>query len=81
MIWLLKLLFDQNSIIINHKFNGDFNSHIIFSKNTSGLSKIIPLEYPQQTLQILLTKITKNVLFVTLTTHIFRVSISVLASV
>ena len=32
MIWLLKLQFDQNSIIINHKSNADFNSHIIFSK-------------------------------------------------
>ena len=24
MMWLLKLPFDQNSIMINHKFNGDF---------------------------------------------------------
>jgi hypothetical protein len=29
MSWLLKSLFDQNSIMINHKLNGDFKSHII----------------------------------------------------
>jgi len=28
MIWLLKSQFDQNLIIINHKLNGDFKSHI-----------------------------------------------------
>jgi hypothetical protein len=27
---LLKLTFDQNLIIINHKSNGDFKRHIIF---------------------------------------------------
>jgi hypothetical protein len=33
MIWLLKSLLDQNLIVIvllNHKFNGDFKSYIIF---------------------------------------------------
>jgi hypothetical protein len=29
MICLLKSLFYQNLIIINHNYNGDFNSHII----------------------------------------------------
>jgi hypothetical protein len=29
MMWLLKLIFDQNSIMISYKSNGDFNSHII----------------------------------------------------
>jgi hypothetical protein len=29
MMWLLKLSFDQNSIMINHKSNGNFKSHII----------------------------------------------------
>ena len=29
-MWLLKLPFDQNLIIINYKSNGDFKSHIIF---------------------------------------------------
>jgi hypothetical protein len=28
-MWLLKSPFDQNSIMINHKLNGNFNSHII----------------------------------------------------
>jgi hypothetical protein len=28
--WLLKSSLDQNSILINHKLNGDFKSHIIF---------------------------------------------------
>jgi hypothetical protein len=31
-MWLLKSPFDQNSIMINHKFNYDFNSHIILSR-------------------------------------------------
>jgi hypothetical protein len=30
MMSLLKLSFDQNLIIINHKLNDDFNSYIIF---------------------------------------------------
>jgi len=30
MIWLLKLPCDQNSILINHKLNGNFKSHLIF---------------------------------------------------
>jgi hypothetical protein len=29
MMWLLKSLFDQNSIMINHKSNNNFKSHII----------------------------------------------------
>jgi hypothetical protein len=29
MRWLLKSSFDQNSIVINHKFNGNFKRHII----------------------------------------------------
>jgi hypothetical protein len=28
MMWLLKLLFDQNSIMINHMLSGDFKSYI-----------------------------------------------------
>jgi phosphotransferase system IIB component len=31
-MWLLKLSFDQNSIVINHKLSNDFKSHIIFRK-------------------------------------------------
>jgi hypothetical protein len=29
MMWFLKLRFDQNSIIINHKLNNDLKSQII----------------------------------------------------
>jgi hypothetical protein len=29
---LLKLLFNQNSIMINHKLNNEFNVHIIFEE-------------------------------------------------
>jgi len=32
LMWLLKLLFDQNSIVIYHKFNGDFKSHVNFKE-------------------------------------------------
>jgi hypothetical protein len=31
MMWLLKSLLDQNSIIINHKPDNNFNIYIIFS--------------------------------------------------
>jgi hypothetical protein len=34
--WLLKLPFDQNSILINHKPNGDFKSHLIFRGTQEG---------------------------------------------
>jgi hypothetical protein len=30
MMWLLKSPCDQNSILINHKLNDDFKSHLIF---------------------------------------------------
>jgi len=29
-MWRLKSPFDQNSIVINHKFNGDSKRHIFF---------------------------------------------------
>jgi hypothetical protein len=29
-MWLLKLSFDENPIMINHKSNGDFNNIIFF---------------------------------------------------
>jgi hypothetical protein len=32
MMWLLKSPFDQNSIMINHKLNSDFNNHIILGE-------------------------------------------------
>ena len=35
----LKLLFDQNSIIINYKLNDNFNSHIIFGETQKGHKK------------------------------------------
>jgi uncharacterized protein (DUF1919 family) len=37
IIWLLKLPFDQNSIIINHKPNSNFNSYVIFLWTQKGL--------------------------------------------
>jgi hypothetical protein len=30
LMWLLKSQLDQNPIVIHHKFNGDFKSHINF---------------------------------------------------
>ena len=30
MMWLIKSIFDWNAIMINHKLNSNFNSHIIF---------------------------------------------------
>jgi hypothetical protein len=39
LMWLLKLLLDQNIIMIYHKFNGNFKSHINFKgdkKKTNG---------------------------------------------
>jgi hypothetical protein len=30
MKWLLKSQFDQNSIVIDHKLNDNFKSHLIF---------------------------------------------------
>jgi hypothetical protein len=36
MMWLLKSQFDQNLIMINHKSNGNFNNHIIFSRTQIG---------------------------------------------
>jgi hypothetical protein len=41
MMWLLKSSIDQNPIMINHKSNGDFNSHIILSKTQVGLLKLL----------------------------------------
>jgi hypothetical protein len=35
MMWLLKSC-DQNSILINHKLNGDFKSHLIFRGTQEG---------------------------------------------
>jgi hypothetical protein len=32
LMWLLKLLLNQNSIVIYRKFNGDFKSHINFGR-------------------------------------------------
>jgi hypothetical protein len=36
IMWLLQLPFDQNSIMINHKPNGDCNSHIILGGTQEG---------------------------------------------
>jgi len=36
MMWLLKLLFDQNSIIINNMSNGNFKTHIIIREKQEG---------------------------------------------
>ena len=36
MTWLLKLPSDQNPTMINHKSNGDFNSHNVFSMTQVG---------------------------------------------
>jgi hypothetical protein len=36
LTWLLKSPFDQNSIMIYHKFNGDFKSHINFGRIKGG---------------------------------------------
>jgi hypothetical protein len=36
LMWLLKSLLDQNSIMIYHKFNGDFKSHIKFGRTKRG---------------------------------------------
>jgi hypothetical protein len=35
-MWLLKSPLDQNSIMIYHKFNGDFKSHIKFGRTKGG---------------------------------------------
>jgi hypothetical protein len=32
LMWLLKLLFDQNLIMIYYKFNGNFKSYINFER-------------------------------------------------
>jgi len=32
LMWLLKSPLDQNPIMIYHKFNGDFKSHINFGR-------------------------------------------------
>jgi hypothetical protein len=37
MMWLLKLPLDQNLIVIYHKSNSDFKSHIIFIGTRGGL--------------------------------------------
>ena len=41
MMWLLKSLFNQNLIMINHKSNGDFNRHIILSMTQVGLLELL----------------------------------------
>jgi len=38
MRWLLKSLFEQNSIVINHKLNSNFKSHIII-RRTSNITR------------------------------------------
>jgi hypothetical protein len=43
MMYLLKLPFDQNIIMINHKSNSNFNSHIIFSMMQIGLFELLVL--------------------------------------
>ena len=43
MRWLLKLSFDQNLTVVNHKPNGDFKSHIIFKWTHEGLTYNITL--------------------------------------
>jgi len=35
-MWLLKSPLDQNSIMIYHKFNGNFKSHIKFERTKGG---------------------------------------------
>jgi hypothetical protein len=39
MMWLLKSPFDQNSIVINNKSNGDFKSHIIIGGTQEGYKR------------------------------------------
>jgi hypothetical protein len=48
MMWLLKLLFDQNLIMINHKPDGDFNSHIILRWTKDGLVTLLGKQYPSE---------------------------------
>jgi hypothetical protein len=36
LMWLLKLLLDQNLIVIYQKFNGNFKSHINFEGTKEG---------------------------------------------
>jgi hypothetical protein len=43
MMWLLKLPFDQNPIMIDYKSNCDFNSYIIFSRTQVGFLKLLKL--------------------------------------
>jgi len=45
-MWLLKSPLDQNPIMIYHKFNGDFKSHINFGgQNEDKWNKIKEKEY------------------------------------
>ena len=48
--WFLKLQFDQNSIIINYKPNGNFKSHIIFGRTQEGLVALLHLQGMVRTL-------------------------------
>jgi hypothetical protein len=41
MRWLLKSSFDQNSILIDHKFNDDFKSYFIFLGTQDGLLALL----------------------------------------
>jgi hypothetical protein len=41
IIWLFKSLFDQNSIMINYKFNDDFNSYIILSMTQVSILELL----------------------------------------
>jgi hypothetical protein len=43
MIWLLKLSFDQSSIIINHNFNDVFDSHIILEGTQERLLALLDI--------------------------------------
>jgi hypothetical protein len=41
-MWLLKSPVDQNSIMINHKPNGNFRSHIILEVTQEELLALLP---------------------------------------
>ena len=49
MMWLLKSKFDQNLIMINHKFNSNFMSHIILKENKSMLMTFMVKDVRYQT--------------------------------
>jgi hypothetical protein len=41
MRWILKLSFDQNSIMINYKHNGNFKNHLIIRGTQERLVKLL----------------------------------------